>query len=104
MAEQRIVNCIKLNQELPGLAKPPVPGELGQKVFENVSKQAFQMFLDHFKMVVNEYKLDLTSSASDKIFLEQMNEYFFGGGADLPGEYVPPSTDNQESNDESKSQ
>jgi Fe-S cluster biosynthesis and repair protein YggX len=91
MTEQRMVNCIKLNQELPGLTKPPVPGELGQKVYDNVSKQAFQMFLDHFKMIANEYRLDFTSESSDKIFMEQMNEFFFGGGAELPEGFTPPS-------------
>lgn len=90
MAEQRIVHCVKLEQDLPGLDKLPLQGELGQKVYDNVSKQAFKMFLDHFKMIVNEYRLDLTSPATDKIFEDQMREFFFGGGIKLPDEYVPP--------------
>ena len=89
MAETRIVHCVKLNKDLPGLDKPPVPGELGQKIYENVSKEAFKMFLDYFKMIVNEYRLDLTSPESDKIFEDQMNEFFFGQGGNLPDEYVP---------------
>ncbi|MBS1517142.1 MAG: oxidative damage protection protein [Bacteroidetes bacterium] len=90
MAEQRTVHCIKLDQDLPGLDKPPIDGELGQKIYESVSKQGFKMFLDHFKMIVNEYRLDLTSPATDKIFEDQMREFFFGDGIKLPDEYVPP--------------
>jgi Fe-S cluster biosynthesis and repair protein YggX len=90
MAEPRIVHCIKLKQDLPGLDKPPVPGELGQQIYENVSKQAFRMFAEHFKMIVNEYRLDLSSPATDKVYEEQLHEFFFGRGIELPDEYVPP--------------
>ena len=89
MPEQRIVHCVKLNKDLPGLDKPPVPGEVGKKVFENVSKEGFKMFLEYFKMVVNEYRLDLTSPESDKIFEDQMNEFFFGQGGKAPDQYIP---------------
>ncbi|MBX7041449.1 MAG: oxidative damage protection protein [Ignavibacteria bacterium] len=91
MAEPRTVHCIKLHQDLPGLDRPPVPGELGQKIYENVSKQAFKMFAEHFKMIVNEYRLDLSSPATDKVYEEQLREFFFGGGIKLPDEYVPPA-------------
>lgn len=88
MTEQRIVHCVKLNKDLPGLDKQPVPGELGKRIFENVSKEGFKMFLDYFKMIVNEYRLDLASPESDKIFLDQMEEFFFGKGGKLPDEYI----------------
>lgn len=91
MAEVRLVNCIKLKKELPGLSNPPIPGELGIQVYDNVSKEAFNMFLEHFKMVVNEYRLDLSSPATDKIFEDQMREFFFGDGVKLPDEFVPPA-------------
>ena len=91
MAEERIVHCIKLDKDLPGLTKPPIMGEVGEKVYENVSKEAFKMFLEHFKMVVNEYRLDLSSPSTDKIFEDQMQDYFFGEGMKLPEEYVPPT-------------
>lgn len=90
MSEERLVKCIKLEQELPGLEKPPIDGELGQKIYDSVSKQGFKMFLDHFKMIVNEYRLDLTSPATDKVFEDQMREFFFGDGIKLPDEFVPP--------------
>jgi Fe-S cluster biosynthesis and repair protein YggX len=90
MAEPRIVHCVKLKKDLPGLERLPAQGELGQRVFDNVSKEGFKMFLDYFKMVVNEYRLDLASPETDKIFLDQMQEFFFGTGGKLPNEYIKP--------------
>ena len=87
----RIVHCVKLNKDLPGLERQPVPGEFGKKVYDNVSKEAFQMFLDYFKMIVNEYRLDLSTPETDKIFFDQMEEFLFGKGAELPDEYIPES-------------
>jgi len=90
MSEPRIVRCIKLHQDLPGLERPPLPGELGEQIYENVSKQAFKMFAEHFKMIVNEYRLDLSSPATDKVYEDQLRDYFFGEGMKLPDEFVPP--------------
>ena len=89
MAEPRIVHCVKLNKDLPGLDRLPLQGELGQRVYDNVSKEAFKLFVDYFKMIVNEYRLDLSNPDTDKIFMDQMSEFFFGTGGDLPGEYKP---------------
>jgi Fe-S cluster biosynthesis and repair protein YggX len=89
MAEPRIVHCIKLNKDLPGLDRKPLPGELGEKLYNSVSKEAFKMFLDYFRMIVNEYHLDLSSPNSDQIFEDQIKEYFFGEGGKLPDEFVP---------------
>jgi Fe-S cluster biosynthesis and repair protein YggX len=89
MPEQRIVHCVKLNKDLPGLDRPPILGELGKRVYENVSKEAFKMFLEYFKMIMNEYRLDMNSPQSDKIFEDQMKEFFFGEGAAPPEQYVP---------------
>ena len=86
MTEPRTVHCIKLHRDLPGLDRLPIPGELGEKIYQNVSKQAFKMFAEHF----NEYRLDLSSPATDKVYEEQLREYFFGEGMKLPDEYVPP--------------
>jgi len=87
---ERIVKCIKLGQELPGLTEPPTPSELGKKVFENVSKQAWDEFMEYFKMVINEYRLDLTSPMADQIFEQKIEEYFFSGNLQMPEGYVPP--------------
>jgi Fe-S cluster biosynthesis and repair protein YggX len=85
----RMVKCIKLGQELPGLNAPPSPTELGRKVYENVSEQAWKEFLEHFKMVINEYRLDLTSPMADQIFEQKMQEYFFGDEIIMPEGYIP---------------
>lgn len=89
MAEERTVHCIKLGKDLPGLSKPPIPGELGQKIYDSVSKEAFKMFMDYFRIIVNEYRIDLTSPESDKIFEDQMREYFFGEGGNIPEQFTP---------------
>ena len=86
---ERIVKCIKLGVQLPGLDAPPTPTELGKKVFENVSKQAWQEFLEYFKMVVNEYRLDLTSTMADEVFEQKINEYFFSDDYSMPEGYKP---------------
>ncbi|MCC6864704.1 MAG: oxidative damage protection protein [Ignavibacteria bacterium] len=86
---ERLVNCIKLGAKLPGLDSPPLPGELGQRIFENVSKDAWKEFLEHFKMVINEYRLDLTSPMADQIFEQKADEYFFSDNFRMPEGYVP---------------
>ena len=88
MAE-RLVKCVKLGTELPGLDSPPVPTELGRKVYENVSKQAWQEFLEYFKMVVNEYRLDLTSPMADQVFEQKIQEYFFSDNFSMPEGFTP---------------
>lgn len=88
-----MVKCIKLGQELPGLDAPPTPSELGKKVYENVSKQAWEEFVEYFKMVINEYRLDLTSPMADQIFEQKMNEYFFSENPQMPEGYIPPKND-----------
>jgi len=89
MSEQRLVNCVKLNKELPGLNRPPLPGELGKKLYDNVSAEAWKMFKDYFLIIVNEYRLDLSNPQTDRIFEDQVNEYFFGKGGQLPEQYEP---------------
>jgi Fe-S cluster biosynthesis and repair protein YggX len=88
--EERMVNCIKLGKELPGLKSPPIPSALGKKVYENVSEQAWKEFMEYFKMVVNEYRLDLTSPHADAVFEQKVEEYFFGDSVKMPEGYVPP--------------
>ncbi|KAB2877861.1 oxidative damage protection protein [bacterium] len=80
----RMVHCAKLGAELEGLDRAPIPGELGKKVFENISKQAWKMFEDHFKMVMNEYRLNLMDPRTDEIFKQQVTEFLFSGSARAP--------------------
>ncbi len=88
----RLVQCVKLGKELPGLEYPPLGGELGDRIWLHVSEEAWKMFLEHFKMIMNEYRLQGGTEQATKAFLEQAEKYFFGEGAQLPPDYVPPKT------------
>jgi Fe-S cluster biosynthesis and repair protein YggX len=85
----RTVNCVKLGREAEGLEKPPIKGPLGQRVFENVSKDAWRMWLEHSKMLINEYRLDLMSEAGQRVWMTELEKFFFGEGAAPPKEFVP---------------
>ena len=85
----RMVNCIKLGREAEGLAKPPLKGPLGQKIFDNISKEAWQQWLEHSKMLINEYRLDLVSETGQKIWFTELDKYFWGEGSKLPEEFKP---------------
>ncbi len=87
----RMVNCIKLGTEAEGLDFPPVPGELGKKLWENVSKEAWQGWIRHQTMLVNEHRLNLADVRARKYLMEQMEKHFFGDGADAAAGFVPPS-------------
>ena len=86
----RMVNCIKLNKEAEGLDFPPYPGELGKKIYESVSKEAWAAWLKHQTMLVNENRLSLADARARKYLLLQMEQYFFGEGGDVPSGYTPP--------------
>jgi Fe-S cluster biosynthesis and repair protein YggX len=85
----RMVQCVKLGREAEGLDKQPIKGELGLRVFENVSKEAWKMWLEHSKMLINEYRLDLMSESGQRLWMTELEKYFFGEGAQLPPDYVP---------------
>ena len=85
----RMVKCIKLGHEAEGLDTPTYPGELGKRIFENVSKEAWRQWLEHQKMLVNENHLNLADAKARKYLAEQMEKHFFGGGADVASGYVP---------------
>mgnify|MGYP002790447515 FL=1 len=88
----RTVHCVKLNREAPGLRMPPYPGELGKRIFDNVSQEAWSGWLKHQTMLINEYRLT-PIEAKDRKFLEQeMEKYFFGAGSAAPAEFVPPKS------------
>jgi Fe-S cluster biosynthesis and repair protein YggX len=90
MAEH-IVHCVKLHQDLPGLEEPPFDNPLGQRVYENVSQQAWNMWMDFCKMLLNEYRLNPARKEDQEVILKQMEQFFFGEGAAPPPEYVPPA-------------
>ncbi len=84
------MKCVKLGKELEGLKFAPFPGELGKRIYEQVSQQAWQGWLEHQKMLVNENRLSLADPAARKYLMEQTEKYFFGPGADGASGYVPP--------------
>jgi len=88
----RTVNCVKLGKELPGLDSPPWPGELGERVFNNVSLEAWKLWEERMKMILNEYRLLPFQKEAQDLMARQMNEFFFGEGSAMPPDYVPPRT------------
>ena len=87
------VLCVKFQREMPGLDEVPFEGDpLGQRIYENVSKEAWKMWLERMKMIMNEYRLNLGTSEAQDFLLKQMEDYFFGEGAALPPGYVPPKS------------
>lgn len=87
---ERIVKCVKFGKELPGLDEPPWAGELGQRIYESVSQQAWDLWVEHLKMIINEYRLNPATKEAQEIIAQQMEQFFFGKGAQLPPGYVPP--------------
>jgi len=87
----RTVKCIKLGREAEGLDRPPYPGELGKRIYENVSKEAWQQWLAHQTMLVNENRLNLADKRARDYLAQQMEAHFFGSGADAAAGYVPPA-------------
>ncbi len=85
----RMVNCVKLMIEAEGLDRPTYPGDLGQRIFENVSKEAWQMWLQHQTMLMNEYRLSPIDPKARKFLEEQMEKFFFGEGAEVPEAFNP---------------
>jgi len=86
----RMVNCVKLGREAEGLDFAPYPGELGKRIFERVSKEAWKQWLEQQKMLVNENRLNLADKKAREYLAQQMEKHFFGGGADVASGYVPP--------------
>ncbi len=86
----RMVHCKKLNQELPGLERPPYPGELGKRIYEEISKDAWQQWIQQQTMLINEYRLALIDPKAQAFLKEEMEKFLFGEGYQLPEGYVPP--------------
>ena len=87
----RTVNCIKLGREAEALDFPPYPGELGQRIFNSVSKEAWQQWVRMQTMIINENRLNLADPEHRKYLKDQIEKHFFGSGADQVQGYVPPA-------------
>ena len=81
--------CKKLGKELPGLPEAPWPGELGQRIYENISAAAWKLWEDRMKMILNEYRLMPWQKEAQELMAKHMEEFLFGEGSALPPEYVP---------------
>jgi Fe-S cluster biosynthesis and repair protein YggX len=86
----RTVKCVKLGREADGLEFPPYPGALGKRIWENVSKEAWQQWLKQQTMLVNENRLNLADKKARDYLAQQMENHFFGSGADVASGYTPP--------------
>jgi Fe-S cluster biosynthesis and repair protein YggX len=84
-----MVQCVKLGRQAEGLDEPPFDSPFGQKIYENVSKEAWAKWQEHMKMLLNEYRLQPWKPEAQEFIVEQMNAYFFGEGSQLPKEFVP---------------
>ena len=86
----RMVNCVKLGQEAEGLKMPPYPGEIGKRIFNHISQEAWQMWLKHQTMLINEYRLSPVEPKVRKMLEQEMEKFLFGEGVETPPDYVPP--------------
>ena len=87
----RTVNCVLLRKEAEGLDYAPYPGELGQRIYDSVSRQAWQRWLQHQTILINEYRLTPIEPDARKFLRTEMEKFFFGEGSAAPKEFVPPA-------------
>ncbi len=85
----RTVHCVKLGRELPGLEEPPWPGPLGQRIYDSVSQEAWEMWEERMKMILNEYRLMPWQKEAQELVAKHMEDFFFGESASLPPGYTP---------------
>lgn len=85
----RMVNCAKLGKELPGMDSPPYNSALGKRIYENVSQQGWEMWMQHSVILINHYGLSLGDPNARSFLMEQLEEFFFGEGAQMPEDWTP---------------
>lgn len=88
----RMIFCIKLKKTAEGLTRPPYPGLLGERIYQNVSKEAWQLWLRHQTLLINENRLSLTDPKSKAFLTSEMEEFFFGKGSAPPAGFTAPET------------
>lgn len=87
----RMVNCIKLGKEAEGLDRPTYPGKLGQRIFDNVSKEAWQQWMQHQTILINEHRLSVIDPKAREFLETEMEKFFFGEGSETPEGFTPPT-------------
>jgi len=88
----RLVQCVLLKREAPGLDRPPYPGTLGQRIYEQVSKEGWSKWIGHQTMLLNEYRLTPIDPKARKFLEAEMEKFFFGSGSEAPEGFSPPAT------------
>lgn len=86
-----IIYCLKLNKEAEGLDFAPYPGELGKKIYDNISKEAWQQWMNHQTMLINEYRLSLIDPKAREFLAKEMEKFLFGDGSAKPSGFVSPT-------------
>lgn len=86
----RLIDCVKLKKEAEGLSHQPYPGEMGKRIYEHISQEAWQMWLNHQTMLINEYRLSMLDIKAREFLLVEMEKFLFGEGSVKPTGYVPP--------------
>lgn len=87
----KMVNCVKLGKEAEGLERAPLPGEIGQRILNNVSKEAWQMWMQHQTILINENRLSLIDPGAQKFLQAEMEKFLFGEGSEMPEGFTPPA-------------
>ena len=87
----RMVHCVKFGRELPGLAAPPFPGPLGERIFREVSQQAWNLWPAQATLIINHYGLNLADPQAQQMLMQAMEDFFFGDNAQLPDGWSPPA-------------
>ncbi len=86
----RMIACTKLKKKAPGLNQQPYPGELGKKIYEHISAEAWQMWLGHQTMLINEHRLSMLDPKARQFLAQEMEKFLFGEGSAKPTGYIPP--------------
>ncbi|OGT51026.1 MAG: oxidative damage protection protein [Gammaproteobacteria bacterium RIFCSPHIGHO2_12_FULL_41_15] len=84
----RHIHCQKLNKEAEGLKHPPIPGALGERIFQHISAEAWKLWLEHQTMLINEYRLNLLEPSSKELLMTEMEKFLFGEGSDKPEGFI----------------
>jgi Fe-S cluster biosynthesis and repair protein YggX len=86
-----MIHCTKLDVEAEGLDRPPYPGDLGQRIFENISKKAWQSWMQHQTMLINENRLSVIDPKAREFLEKEMEKFLFGDGSEIPEGFTPPT-------------
>ena len=86
----RLIQCVKLKIESPGLAQQPYPGELGAKIYATISQAAWQQWLAQQTMLINEYRLSMIDPKARDFLRGEMEKFLFGDGSQAPAGFTPP--------------